>query len=236
MREIKLVLLCFFLISNLNAFEVYKDNNNSGTYNEVDDRYKIEQGPMWYQDRNLSKKKPFQQPNATFENQQQDAIPKIDTNQAILTKLSELVEIQKMQLDLQRKTFLLLQEEFNPQPHTIINEKGEKCVANSSADCFEMPLVAEAKRVPVLATWIKEPTIENATEFLKWQAKFFKYKFDNGYSLNLASKQYGDKAYPTDAITEEFGSIGGESTRHKNELIKTYITAKSKNTSVYILM
>lgn len=221
-------------LTTVNAFEIVKDKNSTTkTYNEVDDSYNTELGKMWYQDK--PKKERAQEQPKLLPKEQSQVQPK-DVNEAILVKLQEMVELQKQQLELQQKTYLLIQEEFDPKPHMITNEKGEKCIANSSADCFEMPIVAEAKRVPVLAAWIKEPTIEKATEYLKWQAKFFNFKFNNGYSLNLAGKQYGDRANPSAATPEEFGSIGGESVRYKNELIKSIIASKSKSMNVFILM
>lgn len=226
--------LSILFITSANSFDVIKDKNSTTkTFNEVDDSYDTELGKMWYQDK--PKKEKIQEQPKILQKEQSQYQAK-DVNEAILQKLQEMVDLQKQQLELQKKTYLLLQEEYDPKPHMITNEKGEKCIANSSADCFEMPIVAEAKRVPVLAAWIKEPTIENATEYLKWQAKFFNFKFNNGYSLNLAGKQWGDKAYPAAATPEEFGSIGGESVRYKNELIKSIIASKSKNMNVYILM
>jgi len=230
------LVFCFsvFSVTTANAFNIVKDKNSTTkTYNEVDDSYEAEIGKMWYQDK--PKREKAQEELKSVNKEPIQVQPK-NVSEAILTKLQEIVELEKKQLEVQQKTFLLLQEEFDPQPKTIINEKGEKCIANSSVDCFEMPIVAEAKRVPVLAAWIKNPTIENAVAFLKWQAKFFSYKFNNGYSLNLAGKQYGDKAYPAAAIPDEFGSIGGESIRYKNELIKNMLASKSKNMNVFILM
>lgn len=224
--------LALLLSSSLYAVDVTKEKDSkTKTFNEVDDKYKAEKGKMWYEDIIPGEKKEqdkAQQPKAQPQ-------PK-DINEAILQTLQKIATMQEQQLVMQQKMILILQEEFDPKPHNIINAKGEQCVANSSVDCFEMPIVAEAKRVPVLAAWIKEPTIENATEYLKWQAKFFDYKFKNGYSLNLASKQYGDKAYPAAATPEEFGSINGDSIRQKNELIASIIASKSKNMSVFIFM
>ncbi len=56
--------------------------------------------------------------------------------------------------------------------------------------------------------------------FLQWQAKFYDLKFKGGYALNLASKQFGEEAYPIGAVTQEFGTSSGAYLRHRKTQMK----------------
>lgn len=93
-----------------------------------------------------------------------------------------------------------LKEFTNPNaPHYITNAKGEKCLANSSPDCIDIPVIQEARNVPAMYKWIKEPTIENAANYLKVQAQFFNHWNDMGYSLRFAALNGGTEVYPVDS-------------------------------------
>lgn len=188
-------------------------------------------GWVWYDDK-----------NATIE-QKQDAVnaptvkPPTQKETEIDKLLKTIIEQNKQSIELQQKLLSIIQETYDPKPKMIIGKDGKPCVANSSADCFEMPIVPEAQRVPVLAEWIKDPSsIEKAKEFLRWQAKFFDLKYKGGYSLNLASKQYGDEAYPIGAVTQEFGTSSGEYLRHREKQMIELLKKHSKNMEIFILI
>lgn len=68
---------------------------------------------------------------------------------------SEILEILKITHDLPRKV--------------VIN--GKECISNSSSDCFVMPIIGDAARLPVMRKWLENPTVENALEYYKWQSK-----------------------------------------------------------------
>lgn len=156
---------------------------------------------------------------------------------AILAELlAKILEEQKKQTALQVEIRDLLQEEINPKPKMITNKDGKKCIANSSADCFDLPLISEAKKVPVMAAFIKNPTVDTASQYLKWQATYFNHLNNVGFSLNLAGKQYGEKAYPTSAITAEFGSYSASSLRQQLQREREILQKKSKNMQIYILL
>ncbi len=84
-------------------------------------------------------------------------------------------------------------------PKYGVNKKtGEKCLANSSADCFVMPLQPEARRVPVLAKFLSNPSPSNSEDYLKWQATYFNHLSKISYGLRFAYLSKGPEAYPTD--------------------------------------
>lgn len=85
-------------------------------------------------------------------------------------------------------------------PKYWVNSKGEKCLTNSSADCFVLPVQAEAQQVPVLANWLRDPSPTNSKEYLKWQAVYFNHLEKVSYGLRFSFLSEGPEAYPTDAI------------------------------------
>lgn len=125
------------------------------------------------------------------------------------TKEKLLFEQREKQNELlQKQTKLLtkinerLQYAFpNLTPKYGINKKtGEKCLANSSADCFVMPVQPEAQHIPVLAKFLRDPNPKNSEEYLKWQAKYFNHVTNVSYGIRFAYLSGGANAYPTDAI------------------------------------
>ena len=123
-------------------------------------------------------------------------------------KLQRLIDIAQRQLEVQQKILAILQEQYDPKPKKI-KVNGKECIANSSAECFQMPLTPVAKRIPVLKNWVLHPTRENAKEWLRWQAKYFKKVFDAGYAMQFAIAQWGDKAYPIGFTRPTFDSTTG---------------------------
>ncbi len=89
---------------------------------------------------------------------------------------------------------------INPNaPHIMVDSNGKECLSNSSEDCTDIPVIQEARNVPAMYNWIKEPTIENAVNYLKVQAKFFNHWTKMGYSLRFASLNGGAEVYPVDS-------------------------------------
>lgn len=99
--------------------------------------------------------------------------------------LLSILQEQKKQTKLQEEILHVLKV-TNDLPE-MIEVNGKKCLSNSSADCFKMPITKDAARIPVMRKWIEEPTVENAKAYYKWQSKLLNQVFDAGYSLNLAS-------------------------------------------------
>lgn len=184
MIRIVLVLSLYMMsnITSLYAVDVIKQNSDKKTFNEVDDSYSNTKGFAFYEDSNSSDK-----------DNSIDKKTKLNAN-----LLYEILLENKKQTKLLTDIRDILQKTHDPKPEKIV-VNGKECIANSSAECFKMPLTAEAKKVPVLASWIQNPTMENAAKYLKWQAKYFNSINKGGYSLNLASKEGGAETYPIDA-------------------------------------
>lgn len=148
--------------------------------------------------------------------------------------LSELVKIAKEQLKVQKKMLKIMQEQFDPEPKEITLKDGTKCIANSSAKCFEMPLEPVAKRIPVLGKWVSDPTKENAKEWLKWQAKYFNEVFKSGNAARFAIAKWGDEAYPTNFKRAGFESTEGIATRVLNSAKKNYLNSLGDKIELFI--
>jgi len=98
------------------------------------------------------------------------------------------------------------------------NSKGEKCLTNSSSDCFIFPLQAEAQHVPVMAKWLSNPSPENSKQWLKWQAKYFNHVTNIGYGNKFAYMKDGSKVYNTDNFYNEGDSLNGSKTSSTTKL------------------
>jgi len=119
---------------------------------------------------------------------------KMDDNDDIKKLLQANLEVNKKILERLEYAFP------NTTPKYSINSKGEKCLSNSSADCFVMPVIAEGQHVPVLANFLKEPNEKNSIEYLKWQGVYFNHVKRVGNGLRFAYLNGGSDVYPTDTI------------------------------------
>jgi hypothetical protein len=142
--------------------------------------------------------------------------PKTEEIDIISYKLSPA---EKLKIDQQKKTNkllkLLLEEQTKTRklneiianrliyaypdvtPKYTINKKtGEKCLTNSSKDCFVMPVIAEAQHFPALEKFLRDPSPENSKNWLQVQATYFNHvnKVSNG--LRFAYLKDGAEAYP----------------------------------------
>ena len=93
-------------------------------------------------------------------------------------------------------------------PKYSTNSKGEQCLTNSSADCFVLPIQAEAQQVPVLKEWLANPSPTNSKKYLQWQAKYFNHLSKISAGLHFSFLSEGPDAYPTDmtfAYNENLG-------------------------------
>jgi hypothetical protein len=134
-----------------------------------------------------------------------------NTKRSVNDILEEILKVQNKQLDTQNKILEILQNEFDPQPKTIV-VNGKECIENSTAECFKMPLLhPDGKKIPVLAKFVTEPSVESAKEYLKWHAKFLKSAFKGGEAISLAVNQYGPSAYPMNYEQFEYDTPGGYS-------------------------
>lgn len=133
------------------------------------------------------------------------------------TKPVPVTPTQKMQAQMMEKLIQKMEENNRLQakilekleyayPRTIpeftTNKKtGKKCRSNSSADCFVMPVIAEAQNsVPVMAEMLRNPTATNVKEYIKWQAQYFNQTFKVGQGFNLMGKQYEREIHSVDGM------------------------------------
>lgn len=100
--------------------------------------------------------------------------------------LIEILKEQKKQTAIQAEILHILKVTNDLPEEITVN--GKKCLSNSSAECFKMPIIKDAARIPVMRQWLEKPTVENALEYYKWQSKYLNQIFDVGYSLEFASK------------------------------------------------
>jgi hypothetical protein len=156
----------------------------------------------------------------------------------VITILEESLQVQKEQLKEQRKIRAILEEQFDPKPHMLKKEDGTECVANSSADCFEFPLIAEAKRVPVMANYLKNPHDEKAVaEWKEWFAVYLNHTFDIGRATEYDSAQNGSNTFKTDFKRDGYDSSTGyyyvAKDQHNSRLLNAF---GSKGLSLKILL
>jgi len=162
--------------------------------------------------------------------------PKIKRD--IVTILEESLVVQKEQLKEQRKIRSILEEQFDPKPHLIRKGDGSECIANSSADCFEFPLIAEAKRVPVMANYLKNPHDPKAVAAWKeWFSVYLNHNFDIGKATEYDSATNGSNTFKTDFKRDGYDSPSGSfyvaKDKHNSRLLNAF---GSKGLSLKILL
>jgi hypothetical protein len=123
----------------------------------------------------------------------------MDTQKETNKLLRELI----VKMDEQNQRLKKIEDRLNyafpdTTPKYGINSKGEKCLANSSADCFVMPVIAEGQHLPVLKNFLRNPSPENAKKWLQWQATYFNHISNISYGLRFKYLEEGSEAYPTD--------------------------------------
>lgn len=186
-KTIALLILGSLLGVSLNAIEIVEKDHNKNTSNEIDDSYNAQQGWSFY----------FDEKNNDGNKTKEKRVNKL-IKKAQLNLLQKILDENKKQTKIQKKILALIQKQIDPQPK-MITVNGKKCIANSSADCFDygILLVAEAKKVPVMAAFLKDPyDIVKAAKYLQWQAKYFMHNINIGNALQMAYQQFGAKAYP----------------------------------------
>lgn len=139
--------------------------------------------------------------------------------------LDEMLKVQKEQLKVQKKILAILEEQFNPKPK-IVTINGKKCVANSSADCFVMPLTPTAKRIPVLKNWLLKRDEKSAAEYIKWQSKYLREISKAAYAYDFAVTEFGNKVaqvnYSQPTFEETFGYTNVIRDKYNQMLINKY--------------
>jgi len=192
-----LSLLYFSFIGNILYAKVNTNTNRSwDNMVKVKTYTKFEKGWWWYEEvyknkesnkTKIVKYKLSPQEKAKLEAQKKQ-------NELLKIIAIELKQNQK----LQEKILDRLEYAFpNVTPKYTINRKtGEKCLTNSSADCFVMPVIAEGQHIPVLKKFLRNPSPKNSAEWLKWQATYFNHVNQVSNGLRFAYLQGGGKVYP----------------------------------------
>jgi len=139
-----------------------------------------------------------------------------DVLKAILIELiNSHKEIKEMKSEI-----TLLKEYTNPNaPHYILNEKGERCIANSDKDCFEMPIIQEGRNMPAMVEYMRNPTIETASTWLGVQAKIFNRATKMGVALRFAALEGGSEVYPVSG-KDMYASANGGTSFRQDEAIR----------------
>lgn len=124
----------------------------------------------------------------------------IDEQKKTNELLSKLIDEQKKTNEINERIAGRLEYAFpNVTPIYTTNKKtGEKCLTNSSMDCFVMPVIAEGQQVPVLMDFIREPSPDHSKKWLQWQATYFNHLNKVSHGLRFAYLKYGAEAYPTE--------------------------------------
>ncbi len=185
LKYISLLSANLLLVNTLSATStVVIDNSNAKTYNEIDNGYEDESGFAFYQDDKTDKQ----------DTKKKHKNKKCDCNH-IMETINKMLKESKKQTKIQQKILDLISNEIDPKPK-IITVNGKKCIENSSAECFKMPITSEAKKTPALKAWMENPSIENTVTYLRWQSKFLTEVFKRGDSFPMAIAEQGSKAYP----------------------------------------
>lgn len=150
--------------------------------------------------------------------------------------LEELIKIEREQLKVQKRILALIEQQVDPKPETITRKDGSKCIANSSADCFKMPLEPFAKRIPVLANWVTNPSKETGKEWLRWQATYFNHVFKSANAARFAIAQYGNEAYPTSYQHAGFETAKGANSVMLNAAKAHLVNAMHDKVHLFLFM
>lgn len=154
----------------------------------------------------------------------------------IAALLEEILKVDKKQLTTQEKILKILQDQFDPQPKKIMVD-GKECIENSSAECFNMPLLhPDAKKVPVLKEFVSNPTVENAKKYLQWHAKFLKSAYRGGEAIAMAVNKYGADAYPMNYDKFDYDTPGAYSSVLKKKNDKKILNSLNSRVEFYFFL
>ena len=121
----------------------------------------------------------------------------------------------------------ILKAEYNPEPQIIINSEGNECVANSSADCFVMPITNEAKKTPVYKNWLEKGDLESSLKKKQWEAKYFEEISKRAYMDMAAMMQFGKEAYPVNYNSFNYNNTTGYGTTTLRKKIEKSVLEKN---------
>ena len=146
----------------------------------------------------------------------------LDPNKKVRKKsptqlLEELVYIQKESLKLQKLMLSKFENYIDPKPKMITLKNGKKCLENTTAECFKMPLTNVAKKLPVLKNMILKPTKKTLGEWYKWQAKYFNEIEKTGVAASLTLNAMANNTFNSSLSRPNFIEPFGKDKRYKRE-------------------
>lgn len=84
-------------------------------------------------------------------------------------------------------------QQAKEEPKKETRKEQQNTVQPEKKEPYEFPVRPDAP--PVLAKFLKEPTEENAKEFLRWQSWYFNHLSKVSYALKSAYMKYGEEVY-----------------------------------------
>lgn len=201
-RILLTALSIMFLATTASAVAIKVTNKNSKLFNEVDQSYDVKTSWWWYEEEAPEE---LEEDGKPIPEEAKPAKIKYKVSPAQnkqFQMMQKMIQIGEAQLAELQKINATLDYNFPRRaPKYTINKKtGEKCLSNSSADCYVPILIPEAQQVPAMANFLKNPNMKNAKIYLGWQAAHFNHVTDIGYGISFGYKQYGKEAYPTNTL------------------------------------
>jgi len=149
--------------------------------------------------------------------------------------LAELVKLSRKQLKEQKRIREILENEYDPQPKMITLKDGTKCIENSSAKCFKMPMINSIKKIPAIADAYKNPTLKNIKKRELWYGTYTLNVLKDSYLKGQAIRELGPK-YPL--ATKPLGTINniGYDTVIDSKYQKSIVDKHMKNFKINILL
>lgn len=234
-------LLSFLMISvfaiSASAVGIKVINKNSKLFNEVDQSYDIQKDWWWYDEEAPEEQEKDGEKVKPEEKQEKIKYKVSPVENKQFQLLQKMVQAQEAQLaELKKVTDILIYNFPRRAPKWTKNKKtGEKCLSNSSKDCYVPILIPEAQQVPAMAKFLKKPDMKNAKVYLGWQAAHFNHVTDVGYGLSFAYKQYGKEAYPTDSLNSIQNPMGSLS-KYRYGIEFATIKALSDQLKIYVFL
>ncbi|MDD3465634.1 MAG: hypothetical protein PHE67_00675 [Campylobacterales bacterium] len=141
--------------------------------------------------------------------------------------LEDMLAIQKEHLKEQKRIRQILEEQFDPKPKLITKADGTKCIANSSADCFDFPLIPEAKRIPVMAEYLSHPNdMQKVSEWKRWFSKYLNHTYDIGKANEYEAAANGSTTFQTDyhsgSVDDSYGYYSVAKAEHNTKIINLF--------------
>lgn len=150
----------------------------------------------------------------------------------ILSLLQAILEEEKKQTKLQEQ--ILAKLDYLADEPKMVEVNGKKCLANSSPECFVMPITGDAKRIPVMRKWIENPTMENAINYYLWQTIYLNKAFNAGYAYHFSTMSVPNQFKGIPNYMERKGD--SETTKQLKFITERTIKTKAKNMELLILL